>query len=502
MKRASRLQDKIFRIVAVCFGVLLLGLGPVVGQEEAPLPDPDGEPADMSKPVQVFILLGQSNMLGFGKISGGDGSLEHAVKEKGLYPYLVDDEGNWTVRKDVRNVRVMNFKDHKNEWMTISGRHIGPEIGIGHYVGNVLDAPVMILKSCIGNRSLGWDLLPPGSPSYAGQPGYRGTKDSLEMAEEKPDAGWYAGKQYDNDVESAKQVLENLGEYYPGAEDYEVAGFAFWQGAKDGGNATHAEYYEENLVRFIKALREDFDAPDAKFVVATMGHGTKGGGGNAGTITDAQLAVDGEAGNYPEFKGNVATFYSNPVSMGGSANGHYSKHAETYMNVGEGMGKAMAKLLVEGGSGSRPSAFSSGGRTSGSRSARREARTLSAEKEAMLHRNLLALLRGLLDKGLLADVPMPLSMTSARVKLVDIDANGGMSFEADNGAKARLTTDDLAPIDLANLAVLATKLQPDNKSAHGVAGVYFEWLGRTELADDSYGKAGSEMKTRMNRFFE
>jgi len=35
-----------------------------------PLPDPDGKPADMSKPVEVYILLGQSNMLGFGKITG------------------------------------------------------------------------------------------------------------------------------------------------------------------------------------------------------------------------------------------------------------------------------------------------------------------------------------------------------------------------------------------------------------------------------------------------
>ena len=59
----------------------------------AQLPDPGDEPADMREPVQVFILLGQSNMLGFGKIKGGDGSLEHAVKEKGLYPYLVGDAG-------------------------------------------------------------------------------------------------------------------------------------------------------------------------------------------------------------------------------------------------------------------------------------------------------------------------------------------------------------------------------------------------------------------------
>jgi hypothetical protein len=43
---------------------------------------PDGKEANMSKPVQVYILMGQSNMLGMGKITGGEGSLETAVKNK------------------------------------------------------------------------------------------------------------------------------------------------------------------------------------------------------------------------------------------------------------------------------------------------------------------------------------------------------------------------------------------------------------------------------------
>ena len=34
------------------------------------------------------------------------GSLEYAVKETGLYPYLVDDEGLWTVRKDANEIDV------------------------------------------------------------------------------------------------------------------------------------------------------------------------------------------------------------------------------------------------------------------------------------------------------------------------------------------------------------------------------------------------------------
>ena len=47
-------------------------------------------------------------MLNFGKIKGDkEGTLENAVKNKKLYPYLIDEEGNWTTRKDVRNVRVM-----------------------------------------------------------------------------------------------------------------------------------------------------------------------------------------------------------------------------------------------------------------------------------------------------------------------------------------------------------------------------------------------------------
>ena len=74
------------------------------GDDNGQLPAPAGKPADMSKPVQVYVLLGQSNMLGFGKINGGEGSLEHAVKEKHLYPYLVDEAGAWTERQDVRNV--------------------------------------------------------------------------------------------------------------------------------------------------------------------------------------------------------------------------------------------------------------------------------------------------------------------------------------------------------------------------------------------------------------
>ena len=331
-----------------------------LGQAAETLPDPDGKPADMSKPVQVYIMLGQSNMLGFGRVGGDkDGTLEHAVKSKKLYPYLIDDAGNWTERKDVRNVRVMGSglggsRQFNNEWMTIKGGRIGPEIGIGHHVGEATDAPVLILKSCIGNRALGWDLLPPGGEGFEFtdskgvtwvHPGYKGTPERWKKGEEPKKIKWYAGMQYDGDIARAKKVLSELDKFYPDAKSYEVAGFFWWQGDRDSRSEALSSRYEKNLVHLIKTLRKDFNAPNAKFVCASLGQSKKGATDGGGKILNAMLAVDSDSGKYPEFKGNVAAVYTHPLSKGGSSGGHYGGNAETYMNVGEAMGKAMVELL-------------------------------------------------------------------------------------------------------------------------------------------------------------
>jgi hypothetical protein len=98
------------------------GLTPGAFAADAQIPRHDGKPPDMSKPVQVYILMGQSNMSGMGEKE----SLEKAVKAKNKYPYLVDPDGKWTVRSDVQFVRVS--PDPKkalvnNEWL---GETIAP----------------------------------------------------------------------------------------------------------------------------------------------------------------------------------------------------------------------------------------------------------------------------------------------------------------------------------------------------------------------------------------
>jgi hypothetical protein len=305
-------------------------------------------------------------MLGEGKIEGwNDGTLEYAVNIKGLYPYLLDSSaGTWSQIDHVRDVAVMGAggvdgtvgKVQNNEWVSVNPSKkstIGPELGIGFTMANATDVPVMLLKSCIGNRALGWDLLPPGSKQYectAGdktyiRAGYGESPQKWEKGTEPQPTSWHAGIQYDGDTDRASRVLADFQTYYPGATEYEVAGFFWWQGDRDSRDNCLASRYEINLVQIIKELRKQFNAPNAKFVTASLGQTVKGSTGGDGKILDAMLAVDGESGKYPEFKGNVAAVYTHPYSKGGSSGGHYGGNAETYMNIGEAMGATMAKLL-------------------------------------------------------------------------------------------------------------------------------------------------------------
>ena len=59
------------RRIGACLALVPVLAAPSIAQDELEnLPRHDGQEADMSQPVQVYILMGQSNMLGFGKVAG------------------------------------------------------------------------------------------------------------------------------------------------------------------------------------------------------------------------------------------------------------------------------------------------------------------------------------------------------------------------------------------------------------------------------------------------
>lgn len=306
--------------------------------------------------LKVFILMGQSNMLGFGNVAGKqNGTVEYAVEEKGMYKFLRDAEGKWVTRDDVRDVFALGsgFRVRKNQWMSLAdsrgrlGGRIGPEIGIGFAMGDYYEEPVLILKACIGNRALGWDLLPPGSEGFELEdggttwvyPGYKGSPEKWKKGETPKPIGWYAGKQWDTDTGNAKRILGDLGNYgFSKDTEYEVEGFFWWQGDRDSRSKAYSSRYETNLKQLIKMLKVEFNAPDAKFVTASLGQTKRGSKGGDGQILDAMESV---AKSDPD----VAAVYTNPLSLGSSSGGHYGKNGETYMNVGVAMGEAMLNLL-------------------------------------------------------------------------------------------------------------------------------------------------------------
>ena len=326
-------------------------LAPVLG-----LPCHQVEPPPAAPPkVQVYIFLGQSNMLGYGQIAPQDnpGTLLNLVHEQGKYPWLLDEEGGWVERDDVHYAQTT--VNHRHFPLTVKDRFVGVELPFGHVVGDATEAPVLLLKACIGNRSLGWDLLPPGSERFehGGRiwAGYKDSPNSWEKGTEPEPINWYAGKQYDDDTANAKKVLAELEKHMPGYEGqgYEIAGFVWWQGHKDQ-NPALASRYEQNLVHLIKTLRKDFDAPEARFVLATIGFGGEALAGPGLQVAEAQLAVDGRMGKYPEFADNVRCIDARPwwrekdVSPNGRGY-HYNHNAETYMEVGRELGEAMVSIL-------------------------------------------------------------------------------------------------------------------------------------------------------------
>ena len=95
-------------------------------------------------------------------------SLATVVQQDGKFPYLIDDQSNWIDRKDVwyRGVVTATADQWRSVGCGAGDNSIGPELGFGHIVGDYHEEPVPCLKASQGNRSLGWDYLPPGSERF------------------------------------------------------------------------------------------------------------------------------------------------------------------------------------------------------------------------------------------------------------------------------------------------------------------------------------------------
>ncbi len=300
-------------------------------------------------PVHVFILAGQSNMVGAGRVqadphrNGGKGSLEYLVKKPetaSRFAHLIDSEGRWPVRNDVWIV----FFDRKGPLTVGFGSGpdtIGPELGFGWVVGDAIDEPVLLIKCAWGGKSLAVDFRPPSAGKL---PYSLGERFDAEVAQ-NPDI---IGKYYRETVTMTKQVLANIKELVPGSDGtYVLAGFGWHQKWNDRINDKFTAEYESNLSHFIRDIRKDLNSPGLPFVIAETGMaGLEEKHPRALALMKAQAAV----AQREEFKGNVAFVstreFWRPAEESPSNQGyHWNSNAETYYLIGEAMGRAMLELM-------------------------------------------------------------------------------------------------------------------------------------------------------------
>jgi len=311
--------------------------------------------------LKVFVLAGQSNMQGHGKlemgrnpenptgplIEGGLGSLRRAtVREPKKFSYLLDPgnpvggQPGWTTRDDVwisfwgndptveRRGGVLD--SGFGVGASLADERIGPEFGFGQVVGAGLGDEVLIIKTAWGGKSLYVDFRPPSS-------------------------GGTTGPYYLSMVEEVHEVLDNLTTYYPGYDGngFELVGFGWHQGWNDRVNSAAVAEYEANLANLIRDFRSEFGVSDLPFVIANTGLASAASG--PGTLIEAQGNV-ADPVLYPEFAGTVTTVDTRPLDFGefqGTNNQgyHWWGNGESYLNIGTEMGEAM--LALQAG----PSAF-------------------------------------------------------------------------------------------------------------------------------------------------
>ena len=294
------------------------------------------------KKLKVFILAGQSNMEGQavadldGKdYNDGKGTLKYLLNDPNkaaLVKHLRNSKGKWTVRQDVWVRYQPENGPLKAGPLTLgftpyAGKHhFGPELQFGHVIGDHYRSQVLLIKTAWGGKSLYKDFRPPSS-------------------------GGKVGTYYQKMLAEVRKALANLRKDFPGydGKGYELAGFVWYQGWNDGVDPKNAvPEYEQNLVNLIKDVRKDLKAPSLPVVIGELtGPWVKAPGAWA-TLRKAQAA----AAERPEFKGNVLfvethDFVRKPEDSPNPGHGHHEfGNAETYILVGDALGKGMKKLLA------------------------------------------------------------------------------------------------------------------------------------------------------------
>jgi Carbohydrate esterase, sialic acid-specific acetylesterase len=202
--------------------------------------------AAAKKRLKVFVLAGQSNMQGHAKVS----TFEHIGMDPATAPMLAVMLGADGKPKVCERVWISSIGCGANEKAEQSGKltagfgaanagpKIGPEFTFGLYMEKFTDAPILLIKTSWGGKSLNTDFRSPSAGPYVFNETQLAQfqKQGKDVAAMKAEKAKATGVYYRLMIEHVKTVLADLKRVVPGydaSQGYELAGFAWFQGWND-----------------------------------------------------------------------------------------------------------------------------------------------------------------------------------------------------------------------------------------------------------------------------
>jgi Carbohydrate esterase, sialic acid-specific acetylesterase len=232
-------------------------------------------------PVQVFVLAGQSNMEGQGRIEHLQLLVENNSTNTSFADQFWDDQtGDWVVLDGV----YVDFLDRSGPLTVGFGAYpelFGPELGFGwkmkHYLASC-DKPILLLKMAWGGRDLAVDFRPPSSGLGTYEKDTRGNVyKTFGATFNATTYGWQYRDMIDKTMHTLEHELPSLipGYQYPlDGPGYSLEGFVWFQGWNDVIDSQRTLEYGFNLANLIRDVRTDLNVTDLPFVVGETGqHG-------------------------------------------------------------------------------------------------------------------------------------------------------------------------------------------------------------------------------------
>ena len=247
---------------------------------------------------------------------------------------MLQTGGAWTVLDDAylhfENGDGTVIKDNVTIGQGVNPNYIGPELMFAHQMDQYFEDPVLIIKAAWGGLSLAEDFRPPS-------------------------AGGTTGPYYIQMLDIVESATVNLATEFPeiDATDFEISGFAWFQGWNDAASEAFLNEYESNLYHLVNDVRTDFGNPALPVVIASAGQGgyEPSGDGWMQAIQDIVAVAQENVGcNDSLYGGTVGfvdskAFYMIAAESPDDAGYHYNNNALTMLKVGRSMGDQMVLAI-------------------------------------------------------------------------------------------------------------------------------------------------------------